>query len=304
MTTNNKKSDKSSFILAAIVFAVVVFAVVWSWFHYHEHVFPFIGGGGKWEQKGQFGDSYGALNTLFSGLAFAVLIFTMFLQGRELSLQRQELQDTRETLQEQSETMKQQRFENTFFQMLSLHNEILEGLRIQAGQHRYHPDLVTSAINISSAEKRKVFEELYQFLGLAYRNAFINVGEGFKNEFEEKDRMNVLYDQIYDSFNQVIGHYFRNLFRIFCLIRDSGFDETTQQSYSKIVRAQLSDDELLFMFYNGLSKRGVNFKEHIEHYSLFDNLPKQRLIDEANHRDMYKISAWGDNYKYSWEQNE
>ncbi len=49
--------------------------------------------------RGQFGDKFGAINSLFSGLAFAGIIFTIFLQKRELSLQRQELKDTREELQ-------------------------------------------------------------------------------------------------------------------------------------------------------------------------------------------------------------
>lgn len=53
---------------------------------------------------------FSAVNALFSGLAFATLIFTVFMQRQELALQRQELRDTREelkrsaTAQEASET--------------------------------------------------------------------------------------------------------------------------------------------------------------------------------------------------------
>ena len=38
-------------------------------------------------EQGQFGDQFGAVNALFSGLAFAGLIFTIILQKKELSLQ-------------------------------------------------------------------------------------------------------------------------------------------------------------------------------------------------------------------------
>lgn len=38
--------------------------------------------------KGVIGDSYGSVNALFTGLAFAGLIFTILLQQREMSLQR------------------------------------------------------------------------------------------------------------------------------------------------------------------------------------------------------------------------
>jgi hypothetical protein len=48
--------------------------------------------------RGQFGDMFGGLNALFSGLAFAVLIYTMWLQRKELRLQRVELADTRKEL--------------------------------------------------------------------------------------------------------------------------------------------------------------------------------------------------------------
>jgi hypothetical protein len=63
----------------------------------------------EWSMRGQFGDLFGAVNALFSGLAFAGLIYTALLQREELSLQRKELILTRDELrrtalsQEQSE---------------------------------------------------------------------------------------------------------------------------------------------------------------------------------------------------------
>lgn len=50
------------------------------------------------KDPGQFGDMFGAVNALFSGLAFATLIYTVFLQRRELQLQREELAETRKEL--------------------------------------------------------------------------------------------------------------------------------------------------------------------------------------------------------------
>lgn len=49
----------------------------------------------KWTDRGTFGDTFGAINALFSGLAFAGIIYTILLQRKELALQRQELADTR-----------------------------------------------------------------------------------------------------------------------------------------------------------------------------------------------------------------
>lgn len=58
------------------------------------------------EQRGAFGDSFGAVNALFTGLAFAGLLFTIFLQQREIKLQR-------EDFFEQLEEMKLSRGEST-----------------------------------------------------------------------------------------------------------------------------------------------------------------------------------------------
>lgn len=72
----------------------------------------------NWADRGTFGDSFGAVNSLFSGLAFAGIIYTILLQRKELSLQRQELIETRKELkrsagaQERSETALKRQADN------------------------------------------------------------------------------------------------------------------------------------------------------------------------------------------------
>ena len=56
-----------------------------------------------WALSGTFGDTFGAINSLFSGFAFAGIIFTIILQKRELALQRQELKFTRQELSRTAE---------------------------------------------------------------------------------------------------------------------------------------------------------------------------------------------------------
>ena len=72
---------------------------------------------------------------MFSGLAFLGLIITLLFQKEELELQRQELAETRKELEgqkkefeKQNKTIKYQRFENTLFHMISLHQEIIRNL--------------------------------------------------------------------------------------------------------------------------------------------------------------------------------
>ena len=53
--------------------------------------------------RGQFGDLFGGLNTLFSGLAFGGVIYAILLQRKDLELQREELKLTREELKRTAE---------------------------------------------------------------------------------------------------------------------------------------------------------------------------------------------------------
>lgn len=50
------------------------------------------------EDRGTFGDMFGAVNTLFSGLAFAAVVYAILLQRDDLQLQREDLRLQREEL--------------------------------------------------------------------------------------------------------------------------------------------------------------------------------------------------------------
>lgn len=67
-------------------------------------------------RQGQFGDQFGAVNALFSGLAFAALIYTIYLQ-------RIEIKQTQDEMKSQNETLTLQRFENTFFKLLGNYSD-------------------------------------------------------------------------------------------------------------------------------------------------------------------------------------
>jgi len=89
---------------------------------------------------GTYGDMFGAVNALFSGLAFAGLICTLIVQMQELKAQREELAATRSELAGQKEIMKKQssqidvqNFENGFYQLLKLHYECIASIEVSAG---------------------------------------------------------------------------------------------------------------------------------------------------------------------------
>jgi uncharacterized membrane protein YciS (DUF1049 family) len=85
------------------------------------------------EHRGQFGDLFGAANSLFSGLALAGVIFAIFLQRRDLALQRAELRMSRDQLkrsadnQEKAERTRIQQANTMFITAkIEAYNAILE----------------------------------------------------------------------------------------------------------------------------------------------------------------------------------
>ena len=91
----------------------------------------------------------------------------------------------------------------------------------------------------------------------------------------------------------VSDHYFRHLYRIYkfvdtsCLIED---DE--RYEYTCIIRSQLSEYELVMLFYNCLTPNGrEKFKPLIEKYSVFKNL-RYELLAKPRDREEYAQSAY------------
>lgn len=224
---------------------------------------------GNFEDSGAFGDTFGAVNALFSGLAFVGLIYAILLQKNQLELQREDLKSTQEELIEtreefktQNETLKIQRFENTFFSMLSLHNEIT----------------LNTTLKIRNGEEKG--RDIYKTIYNAIYNDMNRQLVGDKNYPKEPDKETVskYIDTLYQA---QLGHYFRNLYTIFKYIDESKI--SGKELYTDIVRAQLSNYELLLLFYNCyfLHEPSEGFIEYAKEYNLFDNMPKDQLAKTA-----------------------
>lgn len=233
-------------------------------------------------ERGQFGDLFGGINALFTAFAFAGLIYTAFLQRDELRLQREELQETRkelagqrEQLQLQNETFKLQSFETTFFQLLSLHHQIVEALVIER-------DLRGP---VGDYRGRYAFEEFYRLLRLSLSTATHPPrSQAAWSEIDQK------YREVYDEHQSTFGHYFRNLYHIFKFVDQSTGSE--KRRYASFARAQLSSFELACLFYNCLSQNGAEkFKPLAEKYTLFKNLPWELLVREE-HIAHYESTAF------------
>lgn len=89
--------SKSGVIFAAVCIAAVVVFLI----------YPFVLDAflTNSAERGQFGDMFGAVNSLFSGLAFAGVIYAVLLQREELKLQREELRENTKAQRSQAEAL-------------------------------------------------------------------------------------------------------------------------------------------------------------------------------------------------------
>lgn len=183
----------------------------------------------------------------------------------EVMSTRLELMGQKEQLVEQNATLRQQRFENTFFQLLSLHNEIIDTLQIDIDGNYF--------------AKRECFKGSVAALR-KYENDALT--------FDYKENLSVIRD-LFNEFTFVYGyyfkHYFNNLYNIFKFVHLSeAITAKDKEFYADLAKAQLSDDEIVFLFYyilgsehNGLKflDQTYNILEHVNELSLFneDHLP-------------------------------
>ncbi|WP_408894665.1 putative phage abortive infection protein [Paenibacillus taichungensis] len=86
------------------------------------------------------------------------------------------------------------------------------------------------------------------------------------------------YEAVYNKNENLIGHYYRNLYRIIRLIQDEEFDviedknEKEKKKYRGILRAQLSSYELMMLFYNvTYSRKSEKFRTYLKNTNFFDD---------------------------------
>jgi hypothetical protein len=212
--------------------------------------------------RGTFGDMFGAVNALFSGLAFVGVIYAIMLQREELKLQRQDNAMTREELSGQKNALQKQNFESTFFQMTNSLNHLISSI-----------DLVDRAGNVVGGRDA---------IGALYEKLKAKAHTENKTSFEA-------YEEFYKKNGHELGHYFRYLYNIFKYIDTSEIDN--KRFYSNLARAQMSDIEVVLLFYNSLSERGERFQQYIVKYGLFKFLNSAHLINFED-LDLYEDPAY------------
>ncbi|MEP4534091.1 MAG: putative phage abortive infection protein [Cyclobacteriaceae bacterium] len=231
--------------------------------------------------KGVIGDMFGGVNALFSGLALAGIIFTILLQKKELGLQRLELSETRKEFKIQNETLKLQRFENTFFQLISNYHQIIDKLELR----EYFDG------NEYISTKRVVFQRISTDLKAQFR--------GSPKFNDQSDSIELISERLKNSIknfyevneNYEYGYYFDNIFQTLEFIRISkSINDEERVFYRNLFRSQLSSDEIFVLFYHCLRHEvnSPNFIVSAHDSLLFSHSPDFGVEEFDLHQEVFK----------------
>lgn len=191
----------------------------------------------------------------------------------------------RRQFEQQFTTDRYNRFENTFFNLMTMfydvrkatnkdmeHNTTLPVDNIDDYARRYLDECKNNEA-ILMVSKRLEESNVTE---AELRNLIAAVGETFER-----------YSK--DSYNPM-SYYFRCLFNLINYVREFwGDNEIETRKYLKFIQAQMADSELSLLVYNCISLQAkdsnhyATFHTRVDHYDLLQNIDHRWLIDRRHH---------------------
>ena len=225
----------------------------------------------KADKFAQYGDTIGGVVGSLWALAGVLLFYAAFkkqiealedqkeatrttqraieLQSEELKLQREELAETREVFKEQSETLKIQQFENTFFSMLSVYNQIISGMDIivtkkfSTGKKSDTKSMSIFNRGDQTSEEFQHMQEVHSGKDF-FKHLHYNISDQITLHPRKRNDVLVYY---YKEFDIDFEGYYSLMNQILIRIDNCPFDN--KQEYLDILSSQISSKERELIIY-------------------------------------------------------
>lgn len=204
------------------------------------------------EVVGQWGDSFGALNALMSTLAFAAVFFTLRLQQRQIN--------------DAQRDQHLQRFDDTFFRLLTLLREVRSELRFT----------------------RNTVEKPKEAIGArALRDAandatwYLIDGTPVDRNLTREEIAAIYGEQVYKRGETGLGPYFRLVYTILRRVdSDQHLSESEKITYANLLRGQLGSPEIALLALNGLAPISKDLSHYLTKYRMLRYLPMTKVIGQ------------------------
>ncbi|MBP2466807.1 hypothetical protein JOH52_002828 [Sinorhizobium meliloti] len=249
-----------------IVAAAIGFGAVWIAWVFQEFVFQWFDIPWKSERLGQLGDTFGALNALFSALAFVAVLFTIKQQADDLRRQQRQIFKA-------EQNQHRQRFEDNFFQLLAVIRENRQDVRF-----RNSDKYLTANVKAVPQTKKGHF---------AFRAAYREMRYWVRQEDRAGRALNceglaALYaKKVHVRYESTLGAYFRLVYETLDRVdRDPFLSDEEKDEFGNLVRGQMTSFEAAIAGCNALNDFAKDFKRLVIRFRLLKYARTGDVYDE------------------------
>jgi hypothetical protein len=243
------------------------------------------------EKIGQFGDFIGGIIGSIFSLAGVILFYVALKeQRRDININQKNLEIQNNALNQQVEEFREQKAE--LVETRRVYEEQTNLIREQTNLYKQQNKELREQTNTAKIQQfdssffsyLNMFIELKKTINIKSENYFdkiYSVLKGINTReltlIETFKLIQAKYLEVFHLNNNELSHYFKTLYRIIILIDSSTLDEERKYQYFKLLRSQLSDSELLIMYYNYHSHLGKKVRPYIIKYGILKHI---RILDK------------------------
>jgi hypothetical protein len=260
MNRASKFLESTAGLVCAVFIVLLIFGSYGYWMYYNFFL-------RNPTEAGTFGDMFGGINAFFT----ACTVLLVFYAAR---LQKKELDATRAEFQQQNETTKLQRFETTFFNLITLYTQIKKDLFILVPHEEIEEHLV-------KIEGDAVFFNIIEYVHNKVRTADMEYSPIWHKIFIDKYEADT-------NREREIPHYYKHIMNVFTFIKDSGLPEEQKLFYSKTFYTLMSPKELGLIFYYVALKRDLDeeLQYFIRKQAIFQPIFGIQILAHPTHWEM------------------
>ncbi|QKK22793.1 putative phage abortive infection protein [Rhizobium hidalgonense] len=229
---------------------------VWFGWAMLPYIAPVIGFDWKPEILGQWGDAFGALNALFSALAFVAVLYTLRQQQKQID--------------DAATDQHLQRFERTFYELLRLLREARDDVEFRysdnyKGSSREKEPNYGDRVTGTEAFKRAQFEMKY----------WVEADRLDADHFTTESVADIYLQCVHNRYESTFAPYYRLLYTILIRIKtDTKLTPDEKHRFGNLLRSQLTSHEVALCCYNGLAAVSGSFRSLLIEFKIPKYLPK------------------------------
>tara|TARA_R110002072_G_scaffold75624_3_gene177871 strand:+ start:788 stop:1903 length:1116 start_codon:yes stop_codon:yes gene_type:complete len=262
MKTKNKKTKDYSLFIGVVSF----FMVLCLWIinlSYGLSLAP-----DSENTRGIFGDMFGAVNALFSGLAFAGIILTLYMQRKELELTRKDVKKTNKEFKIQNVTLEVQKFENQYYKMIDLHRANITDIEIpffdvlkgSSLSHDLKTDISTSNTILRELRGKKVFVDMVKELEVCLADS-LDILKSIEPKYKKSEIFEFAYKIFFWGVNSSFAISERILDEHQVKVKD--LIRLKQKQYKEFYDISKNDLKIRYMPFQGHESRLAHYYRHL-----------------------------------------